>query len=437
MEQEKRARLEERRRVRKFLGKAGRKAAKEEGWEKQMEEWRPGASGEQHGARSDKTNEYDESWGHNGGDWGSELKSDLLEEERHVDGAGILLQEEQGMLSEGSDNTQRTRDGEQSLLLQLKNDPLNLALLSQRWRVLLRAGGSRVQDLRDARTLYERAVATAQKMAARKSKAAVREEDIHLLFGTLLFETVKSVESVAARSGDAAGDGERWRDSLVAMAEKTLRSGLSVNPQHVPSLEALAMLKDQLGHTQVANELYVRTAEVAKSAGTAMSVHGLTNWGGLLDMCGERVKAHKCLVAALKRDGTHIPALVNLAGLLSRGEGTERVWRAADKLWARALTLLREQWRQAESLRDSGAARADAASLEALERELKQATCQCLEGLAWLRWKRRGDIPAALRMLHVRFLRERECQLERETVESDREQRRRAVLDRMPYTITG
>ena len=80
----------------------------------------------------------------------------------------------------------------------------------------------------------------------------------------------------------------------------------------------------------------------------------------------------------------------------------------SDKLWARALTLLREQWRQAESLRDAGATRADAASLEALEGELKQATCQCLEGLAWLRWKRRGDIPAALRMLHVRFLRERE-----------------------------
>ena len=435
MEQEKRARLEERRRVRKFLGKAGRKA-REEGWEKQMEEWRPGASGEHHSARSDKRNEHDESWGPDGGDWGSELKSDLLEEERHVDGAGILLQEEQGMLSEAS-TTPRTRDGEQSLLLQLKKDPLNLALLSRRWRVLLRAGGSRVHDLRDARTLYERSVATAQKMAARKRKAAVREEDIHLLFGTLLFETVKSVESVAARGGDAAGGGEGWRDGLVATAEKALRAGLSVNPQHVPSLEALAMLKDQLGHTQVANEMYMRAAEVAKSAGTAMSVHGLTNWGGLLDLCGERVKAHKCLVAALKRDGTHVPALVNLAGLLSRGEGTERVWRAADKLWARALTLLREQWRQAESLRDTGAARADAASLEALEGELKQATCQCLEGLAWLRWKRRGDIPAALRMLHVRFLKARVRVGERETVESDREQRRRAVLDRMPYMIAG
>jgi hypothetical protein len=54
-----------------------------------------------------------------------------------------------------------------------------------------------------------------------------------------------------------------------------------------------------------------------------------------------------CLAAALKLDATHVPAMVNLAALLSRSTEAAAA-RTADRLWTRALVLLRDHWRHAE-----------------------------------------------------------------------------------------
>ena len=72
--------------------------------------------------------------------------------------------------------------------------------------------------------------------------------------------------------------------------------------------------------------MYLRAERVAEtrvhSAGggqvDGMTLEGLTNFGGFLDGVGDTAKAHMCLVAALKKQSSHVPALVNLAALISR-----------------------------------------------------------------------------------------------------------------------
>jgi len=45
---------------------------------------------------------------------------------------------------------------------------------------------------------------------------------------------------------------------------------------------------------------------------------GVWGWGVFGGGWGDTAKAHKCLVAALKKDSSHVPAIMNLATLLSR-----------------------------------------------------------------------------------------------------------------------
>ena len=63
--------------------------------------------------------------------------------------------------------------------------------------------------------------------------------------------------------------------------------------------------------------------------------------GGLLDALGDTARAHQLLVSALKKDAMHLPAMVNLAGLMSRGT-TRKAARAAQLLWDRCAESGRE-----------------------------------------------------------------------------------------------
>ena len=73
--------------------------------------------------------------------------------------------------------------------------------------------------------------------------------------------------------------------------------------------------------------------------------------------------------------------------------------RSAERLWARALAVLREKWKRTERMRDRGLK--DESALTALENDLKQVTCWCLEGMAWQRCKRRGDAAGAVKLLEA------------------------------------
>jgi len=81
---------------------------------------------------------------------------------------------------------------------------------------------------------------------------------------------------------------------------------------------------DTQGRTQEALKTYLLAEDLAEGEGEeggrggGLSLEGLTNWGGFLDGLGDTAKAHKCLVAALKKDSSHVPAIMNLATLLSR-----------------------------------------------------------------------------------------------------------------------
>jgi tetratricopeptide (TPR) repeat protein len=375
-------------------------------------------------------------------DWGSELQSDLLAKDTDPGRAGIGGGDEEDVQrgDAGADEDGASEEAGRSessggagwwwwredewerRRKQLQREPLNLRLLGTCWRALLGHAQGRSLSSRGgeawaaAHSLYAEAVVAARTATRAQTgdgrHVGVGEEEVHQLFGSVLLE-----RGGGGNDDDGRGDGfvdYGWRKRAAEEAERSLRAAVAANGSHLPSLEALALLLDLEGRTQEALKVYVQAEHVAMRAQRAavtrtspgpaapgMSIGALTNWGSLLDELGDTAKAHKCLVAALKGDANHVPALINLAALLSRST-TASAARSADRLWARALALLREEWRRAEGVR-AGAigVKSQAHGRSAVEEKLRDMTCLCLEGFAWLRCKRMGDAGTAVKMLQA------------------------------------
>ena len=228
---------------------------------------------------------------------------------------------------------------------------------------------------------------------------SVQEEEVHFMYGKAHFESAVKGQATGFVGAQGVGTGTQDGAGLLAAA-RAFNAALEANSMHLASLEALALLHDTQGRTSQAHMMYLRAERAAEKQPGAggMSLEGLTNFGGFLDALGDTAKAHKCLVAALKIDASHVPALVNLATLISRST-TSAATRSAERLWSRALAVLREKWKRTEMRRDRGVT--DEAALTMLESELKDVTCWCLEGMAWLRCKRRGDVAGAVKLLQA------------------------------------